>query len=66
MMRLVAAMTLLAGASADCPFAKMGSPPPGHPDVADKASPADAEAYHTYLETLDIEALYGVGSQAIR
>ena len=59
MMRLAVAVAFLASASADCPFAKMGSPPPGHPDVADKASPEGEKEYQQYLKTLDIEALYG-------
>ena len=30
------------GALAQCPFQKLGTPPPGHPDVVTHASPADA------------------------
>ena len=29
-------------ALAQCPFQKLGTPPPGHPDVDTHASPADA------------------------
>ena len=30
------------GALGQCPFQKLGTPPPGHPDVGTHASPADA------------------------
>ena len=35
------------GALAQCPFQKLGTPPPGHPDVGTHASPADAEYVST-------------------
>ena len=34
-------------ALAQCPFQKLGTPPPGHPDVDTHASPADAEYVST-------------------
>jgi catalase (peroxidase I) len=42
-------------ASAQCPFYNLGTPPPGHPEVA---SPASAAEYKQYLSQLDIAALY--------
>lgn len=59
-MRLTAVVVLatVAGVQSACPFAKLGSPPPGHPDVDGFASPEDAADYHKYLESLDVPALY--------
>ena len=41
-LRVLIAMAAPLGALAQCPFQKLGTPPPGHPDVDTHASPADA------------------------
>jgi catalase-peroxidase len=57
---LVAVMVVGAAplAAAQCPFHKLGSPPPGHPEIETHISPSDERSYHKYLESLDINALY--------
>ena len=49
--------------ASQCPFHKLGTPPPGHPEII---SLIEKKSYQSYLKTLDIHKLYDAIEKVMR